>query len=203
MTSTTRRRARCTNATTTLRAFWNGYAGPPGSSCAGAAPTRAFAVGHVSRSPVSISQSLANSAASLPHHRALHARDQLAVGMAGDERRVGKVLRTHVTDAAIDHRQLAMVAQVHARQAAPGQSTGEHRPHVDACGAQRPGARTQTRLGTHRVEQYATAHATRGGAAQRFGDGAADLVVVHQVIQQVQLLAGRFDVASSASIEAS
>ena len=43
---------------------------------------------------------------------ALHAHDEFAIGVAGDERRVREVLRADVAHAVVYHRDLAVVAQV-------------------------------------------------------------------------------------------
>ncbi|MNI45423.1 hypothetical protein D3C73_998470 [compost metagenome] len=65
------------------------------------------------------------------HRRPAHARHQLAVGVAGNEFRPRQVLRTDIAHFVVDHRDLAMVAQVHAPAAAPAQAAGQHRAHFD------------------------------------------------------------------------
>jgi len=51
--------------------------------------------------------------------------------VAGNEFRARQVLRTDITHFVVDHRDLAMVAQVHASAAAPTQAAGQHRAHFD------------------------------------------------------------------------
>ena len=128
------------------------------------------------------------------HHRPAHARDQLAVGLAGHERRLGQVLRTHIGHAVVEHRDLAVVAQVHAAAAAPAQAAGQHRVHVHAAGQQALAVAAQAALGAHRVQQQAAGDAARGGAQQRLRHRLADAVVEHQVIEQVDFAVGVVDV---------
>ncbi len=122
------------------------------------------------------------------------ARDQFAVRMAGHEHRIGEVLRTDVADVVVDHRDLAVVAQVHATAAAPAQAAGHHPVDLDAGRAQPPGEAPVTELGADRVEQDTAAHPAPGRAHRGIGDGRADRVVVHQVVEQVHAFARRIDV---------
>ena len=127
-------------------------------------------------------------------HRPLYARDELAIRMARHERGLRQVLRPHVADAVVDHRDLAVVAQVHPAAAPPPQAARQHVVHHHAGCAQAGAVCAQPALGAHGIQQHAAGHAARGGRAQRGRDGVAHRVVEHQVVQQVHLPGGRADV---------
>ena len=125
----------------------------------------------------------------------------LAVREAGDEARRRQVLRTGVADAAVDHRQLAVVAQVHARcgaRASPPASIAR----TSTPAARRRGHGAQAALGADVVQQQAAMHAAPRGLGQRVRHRVADRVVEHQVVQQVHLEARRRDVGQQRRSEA-
>ena len=118
-------------------------------------------------------------------HRPAHARDQFAIGRAGDKAGCGQVLRADKADLVVDHRNLAVVAQVHAPAAAPTQPAGQQGQHLHATGLQALAITAQATLGAHRIQQQAAAHAACAGAFQRSHHRLAHRIVEHQVIQQM------------------
>ena len=125
--------------------------------------------------------------------RAADFRHQLAVGMAGHEPGRRQVLRSNESHIVINHRQLAVVAQVHPSAAPPAQAAGQHVMHLYSGGAQGAGVGAQPALGADCIQQQAAVHAPPGGPNQRLHHRIAHGVVVHQVIQKVRALLRRID----------
>lgn len=126
-------------------------------------------------------------------HRPAHACHQFAIGHAINEAGLGQILRTDKRHPVVEHRNLAMVAQIHAAAATPAQAARQYRQHLHATVLQALAVATQAALGAHRIQQHATTHAARAGAFQRHDHRLAHRIVEHQVVQQVHTFVGRVD----------
>lgn len=69
----------------------------------------------------------------LRYRRACDSRDEFFIRKIAHEVWIYNVLRTHVSDAAIHHRELAMIPQIEARGIVTEKSHGQHRHDLDAA----------------------------------------------------------------------
>ena len=126
---------------------------------------------------------------------AQHRVDPRRVLGFGREGRVRQVLGAGVADVVIDHRDLAVVAQVHACGEQGQERRLERGDDLGAGFTQGSGqARFQERARAQRVDQDAASDAPFGGAQHGFGHALAGVVRQPDVEQQVDVVRGAVDV---------
>jgi hypothetical protein len=106
------------------------------------------------------------------------------------------VLRTGKCHHAVDHRQLAMVAQIEPGERNSPKRGGQNRKNAHALLAQRRGQIVKELSRADRVGQHAAHHPAMGRADQCLGHALAHAIVLEDIEQQMHVLPGGVDVGN-------